>query len=267
MVRQVSSITRTGSSEPFELQVSRGQIPWHKLQFKFGSNSEVGATEETIWSEGGLYVYPESATVMTVSSTSTADASAGTGARTLELFGLDANYNEISEVVTLNGQTAVNTVNSFLRINRGIVLTAGSGGKNAGIIRAGTGTVTSGVPANVFLSVNGDGDNQSLMCLWTVPAGYTAFLVQTNVSTGNSSNTPALLKTTIVARPLGGVFNTKERITLSDGNQIQSYNYPLVFTEKTDLEVRAESSSGSVTFDCCASLEFIYILNGTELDG
>jgi len=174
-------------------------------------------------------------------------------------------YNEISEDIILNGQTPVTTVKSYLRINRGVVLTAGSGGKNAGIIRAGTGTVTSGVPANVFLSINGVGDNQTLMCLWTVPAGYTAFMVQTNVSTGNASNTPALLDTSIVARPFGGVFNTQERITLKDGNQLQGYNFPLRFTEKTDLEVRAQSTSASVTFDCSASLEFIYIKNNRPL--
>ena len=259
------SITQIGTSEPFELQVARGQIPGHKLKFKFGNNRTVGDTEETIWAEGGIYVYPTSATQMTVSSSSANDTAAGTGARTINIEGLDADYNEISEDIILNGQTPVTTVNSYLRINRGIVLTAGTGGENAGIIRAGTGTVTSGVPANVFLSIDGDGDNQTLMCLWTVPAGYTAFLVQTNVSTGNSSNTPALLRTTIVSRPHGGVFNTAERITLKDGNQLQGYNFPLRFTEKTDLEVRAQSTSGSVTFDCSASLEFLYIKNDSRL--
>ena len=259
------SITQVGTSEPFELQVARGQITGHKLKFKFGNNATVSNTEETIWAEGGLYVYPTSATQMTVSSSSANDTAAGTGARTINIEGLDADYNEVSEDIILNGQTPVTTVNSYLRINRGAVLTAGSGGKNAGIIRAGTGTVTSGVPANVFFSIDGEGDNQTLMCLWTVPAGYTAFLVQTNVSTGNSSNTPALLRTTIVARPHGGVFNTQERITLKDGNQLQSYNFPLRFTEKTDLEVRAQSTSSNVTFDCSASLEFIYIKNDSRL--
>jgi len=265
MSGDIRSISQVGTVEPFNLQVARGQIPGHELKFKFGNNAAVGNTEETIWAEGGLYVYPTSATQMTVSSSSANDTAAGTGARTINIEGLDADYNEVSEDIILNGQTPVTTVNSYLRINRAAVLAAGSSGKNAGIIRAGTGTVTSGVPANVFLSIDGDGDNQTLMCLWTVPAGYTAFLVQTNVSTGNSSNTPALLRTTIVARPHGGVFSTKERITMKDGNQLQGYNFPLRFTEKTDLEVRAQSTSGSVTFDCSASLEFIYIKNNRPL--
>ena len=257
----VSSISRVRTSEPFELQVARGQISYHETIFKFGYNSVVGDTKETIWEQGGLYAYPPSASVMTVSSSDANDTSAGTGARTVEIFGLDADYNEINEIVTLNGQTAVNTTKSYLRINRGLVRSAGSGGANAGIIYAGTGTVTSGVPANIYLTINGDGDNQTLMALWTVPAGYTAFLTKMALSTGTSTNTPAVLNASLVARPFGEVFQIKERFTLTDGAHEQFYTFPLKFTEKTDLEMRAFSSSGSVNFNVSASMEFVYIKN------
>jgi len=265
MAREVSSITRVGTSEPFELQVSRNQISFHKTIFKFGYNAAVGSSKETIWEQGGLYAYPASATVMTVSSSSANDTAAGTGARTVEIYGLDADYNEISEIVTLNGQTAVNTTKSYLRINRGVVRSAGSGGANAGTIYAGTGTVTSGVPANVYLSINGDGDNQTLMSLWTVPAGYTAFLTKMTLSTGTSTNTKAVLNASLVARPYGEVFQIKERFTLTDGTHEQFYTFPLSFAEKTDLEMRAFSSSGSVDFNVSAAMEFIYIQSGSGL--
>src|SRR6056300_692682 len=170
------SISQVGTTEPFELQVARGQIYEHKSIFKFGNNPLVGNSIETIWSEGGLYSYLSAATVLKVSSSNTADAAAGTGARTVELFGLDADYNEINETVTLNGQTAVNTIKEYLRINRMIIRSAGTGGQNAGIIYAGTGTVTTGVPANKYATINGiQGSNQSLMSLWTIPSGYTGF--------------------------------------------------------------------------------------------
>jgi hypothetical protein len=195
MAREISSISRVGTSEPFELQVARGQIAWHNPLFKFGNNPSVGDTLETIWAEGCLYSYLTAATVLKVSSSSTDDTSAGTGARTVQLYGLDGDYNEINELVTLNGQTPVNTTQSFLRINRMVVRSAGSGGANAGVIYAGTGTVTTGVPANVYASVNGvTGSNQSLMALWTVPAGYTAYLLQYDVSNGSTSNSPAVCK-------------------------------------------------------------------------
>ena len=265
MTRKVTSISKLGTHEPFELQVSQGQIAYHEHIYKFGQNSVVGDSVETIWQQGGLYSYPPSATTMTVSSSNTNDTSAGTGARTVLISGLDGDYNEISETITLNGQTAVTTTNSFLRVNRAIVLTAGSGGANAGIIYVGTGTVTTGVPANVYTTINGDGTNQSLQAFWTVPANYDAYIYQTNVSTGNSSNTPAVLKTLLVARPHGGVFNTKEVIVLTDGNHLQRYSFPITLTEKTDIEFRAESSSASVSFDVSASMSILYVRMGSTL--
>ena len=222
--------------ENFQLGVSSGDLsPSYKQVYKFGQNADVGNSVETIWLEGGLYVYPPSATTMTVSSSDANDTSAGTGARTVLISGLDGSYNEISETITMNGQTPVTTSNSYLRMNRALVLTAGSGGVNAGIIYVGTGTVTSGVPANKYTTINGDGTNQTLQAFWTVPAGYTAYIYQTNISTGTSSNTPAVLKTLLVVRPFDGVFNTKEIITISNGNHLQDYTFPLKITEKSDI--------------------------------
>ena len=247
--------------ENFPLAVSSGSLsPSYKEIYKFGNNPIVGNTLETIWSQGGIYAYPASATTMTVSSSSTNDTSAGTGARTVTISGLNGSYVETSENITLNGQTAVTTVNSYIRMNRAFVLTAGSGEQNAGVIYVGTGTVTAGVPANIFTTIS-VGTNQTLQSFWTVPANYTAYLYQTNISTGNASNTPASLRVSLVARPFGGVFNTKELIALIDGDHIQSYNFPIKYTEKTDLEFRGISSSGSVDFDVSASMNILYIQN------
>lgn len=266
MAREVSSITRVGTSEPFELQIARGQVAYHKSVYKFGNNAAVANVTETIWQQGGLYSYLSAASVLKVSSSSANDTSAGTGARTVELFGLDGDYNEINEVVTLNGQTAVNTTQSYLRINRMIVRSAGSGGANAGIIYAGTGTVTAGVPANIYATINGDGTNQTLMALWTVPAGYTGYLMQYDVSNGTTSNTPAVCKMTLAARPHGEVFQSKDVKSLTTGMHIENtLIVPLKFTEKTDIEVRAVSSSASVVFDISAAFEIIYIKNGDTL--
>ena len=266
MAREVSSISRVGTSEPFELQVARGQVAYHEAVYKFGNNAAVANVTETIWQQGGLYSYLSAASVLKVSSSSANDTSAGTGARTVELFGLDGDYNEINEVVTLNGQTAVNTTQSYLRINRMIVRSAGSGGYNAGVIYAGTGTVTTGVPANIYATINGDGTNQTLMALWTVPAGYTGYLMQYDVSNGTTSNTPAVCKMTLVARPFGEVFQSKDVKSLTTGMHIENtLIVPVKFAEKTDIEVRAVSSSASVIFDISAAFEIIYIKNGDEL--
>lgn len=259
MAREVSSISRVGTSEPFDLQVSRGQVAYHETQFKFGFNPDIDDALETVWAEGGLYSYLSAASVLKISSSSTDDASAGTGARTITISGLDANYDEISESVTLNGQTAVNTTQSFLRVFRMIVNTAGSGGQNAGVIYAGTGTVTSGVPANKYGTI-AVGDNQTLMCFWTVPRGYTAYLYQVDIS----MNTEVANKygtVSIVARPEGGVFNIKDKFALSQDIIHQEFKHPIKFAEKTDLEVRAIASSSNANLAVSAGLDIVYIQN------
>jgi hypothetical protein len=256
---QVSSISRVGTTEPFYLQVARNQISFHKSKFKFGFNADVDDSLETVWAQGGLYSYLASASVLKVSSSSTADTSAGTGARTVELSGLDANYDEVSETVTLNGQTAVNTTNEFLRINRIVVRSAGSGGQNAGVIYAGTGTVTTGVPANKYATI-AIGDNQTVMALWTVPRGYTAYLLQTDITVATTQNNK-YCTVHLVSRPNGEVFQIKDKFVKAESSVHQAYTIPLKFEEKTDIEVRAIGDSAGADIAISAGLDIIYIQN------
>jgi len=257
----VSSITRVGTYEPFELQVARGQITMHKPLFKFGINGDVGTSVETVWAQGGTYVYPASATVMKISSSSADDAAAGTGARTISIAGLDASYNEISETVILNGQTEVNTVNSYLRIFRMFVVTAGSGATAAGTIYAGTGTVTSGVPATVYGMIAFNA-NQTQMAFWTVPAGYTLYLMGVFYSSGNSTAN-AWSNFQLIQRPLGGVFRQQSSTRMpGSGDFVLDLHTPIAFPEKTDIEIRAVASAGASNVS--AEFEGIYIKNDSQ---
>jgi hypothetical protein len=255
-----SSATRQGAYEPFELQVARGQVDGHNTLFQFGINGDVGTSVETVWAQGGTYAYPASATVMKISSSSADDAAAGTGARTISIAGLDANYNEISETVILNGQTAVNTVNSYLRISRMFVVTAGSGATAVGTIYAGTGTVTSGVPATVYGMI-AIGANQTQMAFWTVPAGYTLYLMGTFFTSANSTAN-ASTNFQLIQRPLGGVFRIQSSArTPGNGDFVVDLHTPLAFAEKTDIEIRAIASAG--TSNVSAEFEGIYIAGAT----
>ena len=50
MAYDIRSITQVGTSEPFELQVSRGQIPGHSSRNVFGFSSAIGTTSfRTPW--------------------------------------------------------------------------------------------------------------------------------------------------------------------------------------------------------------------------
>ena len=75
---QPSSITRFGLTEPFDLQVARGQITMHSSFCQFGINNAVAQANETIWIGSSQYSFPTSASVLKISSSSASDTSAGT---------------------------------------------------------------------------------------------------------------------------------------------------------------------------------------------
>lgn len=187
----VSSISRGGKYEPFNLQVARGQITMHSAIIIFGYNPDLDTTEESVWPDGGTIPHPTVASVLKISSSSADDTSAGTGARTIAIVGLDGDYNEVSESVILDGQTPVNTGHSYLYVNQFYVTSVGSGGANAGNINAGTGTVTAGVPA-VLYDIIATGFNNRTTAHYCVPAGYTGYMMQGLFSAGQASGSSAV---------------------------------------------------------------------------
>ena len=264
-VYDIRSISQDGTSEPFELQLSRGQIPGHLFVHKFGYNPNIGTTTETVWAQGGLYVYPTTASTMYISSSSINDTSDGTGARTATVSGLDADFKPITVTVPLNGQAGVqlNGALNWYRVNRIVVNTAGSGGANAGVLYVGTeATPSGGVPTNKYATV-GIGDNQTLMCIWTVPFGYTAYLHQKDVSSSSSADKFAIFS--LVARPKDGVFNIKDRVLLANNSTAISYWNPIPFYECTDIEVRAQADASGGTITTSATLDITYIQNAGPL--
>ena len=230
MTTILSSITRQGTFEPFGLQVSRGQIQGHSAVQVFGYNPDVDTSEESVWPADGVVPHPTVASVLKVSSSDANDTAAGTGARTVFIEGLDGNYNVVSETITLNGQTAVNTVNEYLYVNRFFVLTAGSGGKNAGNINAGTGVVTAGVPA-VLYDLIGAGNNNRTSAHYCVPAGFTGYMMQGVVTAGKTSGGHEVTLKLQQHAPAGLVL-TGAIVTLSASTTQYNFDPPYAIPEK-----------------------------------
>jgi hypothetical protein len=140
-----------------------------------------------------------------------------------------------------------------------VVRTAGTGGTNAGVIYAGTGTVTTGVPANKYATV-AIGDGQSLMALWTVPAGFTLYVYQTDVTVATTQNNK-YATISLVARPLGEVFQIKDRFVKAESQTTIEYAFPLKFEEKTDIEYRCIGDSAGADIAISAAIDGVYIAN------
>lgn len=255
----VSSISRFGRTEPFDLQVARGQVAMHSVVHKFGYSSVIDGTEYPIWNIAANRVYLTTAAAMKVSSSSANDAIDGTGARTVLVSGLNSSYEPISETVELDGQTEVATTATFLRVTGIQVLTAGSGGKNAGVIYVGTGTVTTGVPAVVH-ELAPIGYNASSSGVYTVPAGYTAYFRRGGISTEASNNGYVLSH--LVTSNQGSPFTVAATTVLVDGIVDYSFDYPIALPEKTDIEARATATVGAHI--CTAFFEMLLVKNNGQ---
>jgi hypothetical protein len=253
--RPPASITRVGTYEPFNLQVARGQIPWHQSVVVFGYNGDTDTSIETIWPYGGILPFPSAALQMKVSSDNANDTAAGTGARTVYVEGLDADHNVISEIVTLNGQTAVLTTQSFLHINNAYVATAGSLNSSAGSIYFGTGVVTAGVPATVYDVILYD-YNSRITGSYTIPAGYTAYLEQGLFSAGQVSGSNAMTGR-LMTRDLTDIRRTAAVVTVNNGAADYAFEYPIAIPEKTTVEAQAV---GAAANNACSSMFILALI-------
>jgi len=164
------------------------------------------------------------------------------------VFGLDEDYNEVNQEVTLAGAGTATTTQTFFRVFRAYVSGSQAPTGNLNITNGGT------TYARISL-----GENQTLMALWTVPAGYTGFLDHVNIATG-TTNSNQYVTAQIVQRTQGGVFRVMMKQTLGSGGVADFLiGYPIAVSEKTDLEVRAESSGANNLIS--ANFSMVYIKN------
>ena len=176
-----NNVNTTGGTTPgtsdidFYLAVAKGDFTGYTKVSKFGRNPSVKSADyETIWDGSNFYPWPTAAETLSVVSDDANDTSAGTGARTVEIEGLDSSWDVLTETVTMNGTTPVVTTGLFLRVYRARVVTAGSSGTNEGTITF-TNTTSSNVIAQISVDTSGFG--QTLMACYTIPAGKTGYLI------------------------------------------------------------------------------------------
>ena len=195
---------------------------------KFGHNTD-SDTGDDVWDGSNAYPFPSAAAETTVASSSVNDTVAGTGARTIRVYGLDANFYAIDEVVTLNGTSNVTLTNEYLRVFRAKVLTAGSNETNAGNIQVKHGaTVLTQITANF---------GQTLMAIYTIPASYHGWLDSWRAAADGSGDATIAFQ----ARENGGAWQTKDILILDiNGSSAQQvhYKHNEYFPPKTDLRVR-----------------------------
>lgn len=220
---------------------------------KFGSNPGLNtSTYEDIWSVGGLYNYESSSAgdgtgiEAAISSSSTSD--------TFEIAvdGLDEDGNEQIVYTNLQGQTKTVISGTWSRIFR---MWNNGSTASVGTIYAyvSNDTVSSGVPqtASKIKAQIIIGQEQSLICLWTMPRGKHGYIQQLEgfLTDNVTSNRGATLE--LQTRIPGKVFRTKKRFSVNAGgsSSIQLLTGTVgtgLIDELTDIKMRGLALGGAV---------------------
>lgn len=218
-------------SAPWDLQVARGKVPGVTQINVFGYSNTISNTAYIPLWEDGTYSFPSSAQSMNVSSTSASDV----GANVL-ITGLDANYNMISETVTLNGTANVATTKQFFRINT-MALTSPPSANDSNI-----GTVMCRNAANVALMYPQVGRMQNSW--YSIPAGYSLYIRNINIFSGETKTgaTPTWFYYRVRNHNnVNGVHYNVLTTSFQNEYKVTRTN-PVRYTEKSDIEWQFLSS-------------------------
>ena len=237
----VSSITRGGQFEPFELQVSRNQILGHSPTniFAYGTTPATAGLFRTVWENMSTtdYVFPTSASTMNLVST------VGTDTATITIVGTDASYNLISENLVLNGTTNVPTVNSYFRINN-ISVSVGSATNPSGVI---TLSVSSTVYAQINTATVGGvtaSIGTSQMGVYTVPKGYTFYGFRYGAYSSFNGNSANYTTYRALTNSSLGIQRVVVQTPFNTNYEVQRH-FPFPYLTGTDLRFQVASSAAT----------------------
>jgi hypothetical protein len=161
----------------------------------------------------------------------------GPGAAVVRLDGLDVAGEEIAEYVLLNGIIgAVNTIQSFWRVNKMQVVLTGTNGQNAGDIIARHGaSVVRQIPAGAVIDAG---------CIYTVPKNQELYITEfgTQEATANGVQVALFKRENMI------LDSAPYPLTpwLGPGAEQTVFNcadMPIVIRETQDLELRARAAA------------------------
>ena len=210
--------------EQLFLEVQMGQVLGASVVWQSAYSDNVTTTEKMIWTGTGDYVYPATAQQLDVVSDDNNDT------QVIYISGLDANWNEVSETITLTGTTSVQTVNSYIRVNRA---------HNMGMVDL-QGEVTGLNGLDAIFQIDSEMQKTSIAS-YSVPAGKTAYLFQGNASTDKLDGVDFKFQ----IRQFGQRFIVEEHFGLYQSAYEASRPF-MPIPAKSDLKVVGKSSQSTV---------------------
>lgn len=232
-------VVNVGSSNNIDL--AAGSLLGYSHINKFGfTGSDINGIG-TIWDNSGTtptYPYVAASTIAVTSS------NAVDNTKTILVTGLDQNYLPLEETLIVGGAASAS---QFVRVFRAQMLSA----VNIGDVSI---TQSSTVVAKILA-----GNAQTLMAVYTIPAGKTGYLIQFS---GSIDKANAGVKFRLICREFDvsdGTFSIKGLWGTQGGNPVvYTYAVPLVLPEKSDIRVDIDTAA---TCGCGAIFDIILVDN------
>lgn len=256
-------------TKEFLQTVSEGLVPGYSLVHKFGRNSAVG-TDLTPVCDGGFYRTPTASTTLEVLSDDADDAAAGAGAQEVTLLGLDANFNAISATVETDGTNAVTIDTDFMRLYRMYVSRSGTYATQTAPSQQGTITVREDGGGDTWatlpeIGTTGFAVGQSLIGAYTVPAGYTAYIMSVTMAVDSVKSCDMYFfardNADDVTTPYTGIMRLKNVYVGVSGIHENTHFAREPYSEKTDIGYLAVVSTGTAD----VSVEFELLLKDNTI--
>lgn len=213
-------------SEDQKLNIARGLVKGTSIRNIFGYNSSVNNAFRPLWELGSVYTYPTQNLTMDVVSTNTNDT-----AVTVKIVGLDSDYNELSETLTLNGTSTVTSNNEYFRIND-VITIAGNADGNVNV------TNSSVTYARIRA---GDGRNQA--SIYTVPANTCFYLYRIDGFSATATGSQYVTFRNEVTNSSNVTFRVAETTFINQMN-IQR-RLPFKYDAKSDIQFQCKSSAST----------------------
>ena len=211
--------------EEEKIKISRGMVKDASFIHKFGAVPAMSQSANgTIWDKNDT-IYPWSAW-NTASNVNVDAASASDVGKHVTVVGLDANYDQMSETITLVGQNNNYSSNTFSRIFRAFV---SDGEANAGQITVQKTSTDVAIITTTY--------SQTLMAIYTVPAGYTGYIYKGTCSAQAGADGTAGMFIRYFGQTAFRIGHSFE-VSGAGGQYTYDFSFPIPVPEKSDIDVR-----------------------------
>lgn len=233
--------------------VAAGYVADHSFNHKFGAVPQMSINNTgSVWDVSNT-IYPWTALdtpkVINVERNNAAD----TGL-VVYIQGLDENWNYQEEIITITDADQLGT-KLWRRVNRAFVV-SGTASTNAGDI-----DIEAGAAGGTTVARISAGLGQTLMAVYTIPAGYIGYLYHGTMTIQSGGDATGYMF--VRRNGTGTTFRVGHTFEVTSGGQYDyTFSFPPAIPPRSDIDVRAfvRSNNARVT----ASFDILLVENDPE---